>query len=149
MGMASKIRDDLNAARKERADRERILLLSTLAGEVERVGKDSGSRETTDAEALAVIRKFIKNAEQTAADLGKAGRDAGHIQREIGILEAYLPAAVAEQEVESAVREILAGMAGGNPKAAMGLAIKALKERFGDRFDGNAMVPAVKRALGD
>lgn len=147
MDMVSRIRNDLNAARKERADKERVLFLSTLAGEVERVGKDSGNRQTTDAEAVAVIRKFVKNAEQSIADLGKAGRDAGHIQREIGMLEAYLPAAVSDAEVESAVRDVLAGLAGGNPKAAMGAAIKGLKERFGDRFDGNVMVPAVKRAL--
>jgi len=149
MGLASDIRKDLNAARKERSDKERVMLLSTLAGEVERVGKDSGNRETTDSEALAVVRKFVKNAEQTVADLAKAGRDAGHIQREIGMLEAYLPAAVSAAEVEAAARAILAGIAGGNPKAAMGAVIKGLKERFGDRFDGNAMVPVVKGILGD
>lgn len=148
MNLIAKIRADLNAARKQRDDKERIMLLSTLVGEAERVGKDAGNRETTDAEATAVVRRFVKNAEQAVADMEKAGRDAGHIRREIGILGGYLPASVPEADVEAAVREIAAEL-DGKGKSAFGLVIKGLKVRFGDAFDGNSMASVAKRVLED
>ena len=147
MSLIGKIRDDLTATRKARDDSQKAMLLSTLLGEAARVGKDAGNRETTDAETMAVVRKFLKNADQAVADLNKAGRDAGHIQREIEILGGYLPASVPVAEIEAAVREIAAGLGGGNPKAALGTVIKGLKDRFGDRFDGGTMSPVAKRVL--
>jgi len=147
MSLIARIRADLNAARKERNDPDKVKLLSTLAGEAERVGKDSGNRETTDAEALAVVRKFVKNAEMTAGELAKAGRDAAAVRREIGILEGYLPAGVPEADVEAAVREIAAGLPDPKAKSAFGMVVKGLKDRFGESFDGNAMTPVVRRVL--
>lgn len=147
MSLIARIRADLNAARKERKDPDKVKLLSTLAGEAERVGKDSGNRETTDPEAVGVVRKFIKNAEMTAAELTKAGRDDSAVRREIEILEAYLPAGVPESEVEAAAREIAAGLPDPKAKSAFGMVVKGLKERFGESFDGGAMAPVVKRVM--
>lgn len=147
MSLIEKIRTDLVEARKARADSDKISLLTTLVGEAARVGKDAGNRETTDAETMAVVKKFVKNAEQTLADLGKYGRDTGSIQHEIAILTEYLPAALPVGEVEKAVEEIVAGLADPKAKSAIGQVNKALKERFGDAFDGNTMVPIVKRIL--
>jgi len=147
MSLLEKIRSDLVEARKARTDNAKIMLLNTLVGEAARVGKDAGNRETTDAETMAVVKKFMKNAEQTLADLTKYGRDTGSIQSEIAILATYLPAALPVGEVEKAVEEIVAGLDDPKAKSAIGLVNKALKERFGDAFDGSTMVPIVKRIL--
>lgn len=147
MSLLEKIRSDLFEARKARTDNAKIMLLNTLVGEAARVGKDAGNRETTDAETMAVVKKFVKNAEQTLADLTKYGRDTGSIQGEIAILATYLPAALPVGEVEKAVEEIVAGLDDPKAKSAIGLVNKALKERFGDAFDGSTMVPIVKRIL--
>jgi uncharacterized protein YqeY len=145
--MIEKIRSDLVEARKARTDNAKISLLTTLVGEAVRVGKDAGNRETTDAETMAVVKKFVKNAEQTQADLAKYGRDTGSIQNEIAILTEYLPAALPVGEVEKVVEEIVAGLADPLAKSAIGQVNKTLKERFGDAFDGSTMVPIVKRIL--
>lgn len=143
------IKDDYLAARKARNDTVRINLLSTLSSEIAKIGKDAGNRVTTDEEALAVIRKFVKNAEQTVVNLTAGGRDAGAIHQELDILKAYLPAAPTEEEIETASREIVAGAdVNSKPGALRGLVMKGLKERFGDRFDGAAVTPIVVRVLG-
>lgn len=151
MSLLEKIRNDSTVARKAAiADKTltpKVSLLSTLIGEAARIGKDAGNRETTDAETIAVIKKFVKNAEQTLADLTKVGRDTGDIQAEIAILTAYLPAALPVEEIEKAVEEIVAGLEDPKAKSAIGVVNKALKERFGDAFDGSTMVPIVKRIL--
>ncbi|WP_315923247.1 GatB/YqeY domain-containing protein [Mesorhizobium sp. SP-1A] len=147
MSLLEKIRSDLVEARKARTDNAKIMLLNTLVGEAARVGKDAGNRETTDAETMAVVKKFVKNAEQTLVDLTKYGRDTGSIQNEIAILATYLPAAVPVGEVEKAVEEIVAGLDDPKAKSAIGMVNKALKERFGDAFDGSTMVPIAKRIL--
>jgi Uncharacterized conserved protein len=152
MSLITKIKSDLIEARKARTDKERISLLTTLSSEIAIVGKNDGNRETRDDEALAVIRKFVKNAEQTLTNLEAAGRsaDAGAVQHELGILKAYLPTAPSAEEIEAAAREIVAGAESnaGKPGALRGLVMKELKARFGDRFDGAAAAPVVGRVLG-
>ena len=147
MSLLDQIRADLIAARKARADSTKIMLLNTLVGEAERVGKDAGNRDTTDAETIAIIKKFAKNAELTKSGLEKFGRDAGSIQHEIAILATYLPAALPVEEIESVVMEIVDGLDDPKAKNAVGVVNKALKERFGEAFDGSTMVPIVKRIL--
>ena len=106
--LLDRIISDRDAARKERADQTAIALLTTLAAEAMKVGKDAGNRLPTDQETQSVVRKFIKNAEQTLADLEKVGRDTSVQKREIDILNSYLPAALPRDEVVKLVREIMA-----------------------------------------
>lgn len=150
MSLITQIKTDLVEARKARTDKERIALLTTLSSEIAIVGKNDGNRETRDDEALAVIRKFVKNADQTVTNLESAGRDTATVQNELAILKSYLPTAPSADEIEAATREIIAGAenSGGKPAALRGLVMKELKARFGDRFDGAAAAPVVGRVLG-
>jgi hypothetical protein len=150
MSLITQIKTDLVEARKARTDKDRIALLTTLSSEIAIVGKNDGNRETRDDEALAVVRKFVKNAEQTLTNLETAGRDTGTVQNELAILKAYLPTAPTADEIEAATRDIVAGAegGGGKPGALRGLVMKELKARFGDRFDGAAAAPVVGRVLG-
>jgi len=147
MSLVKKVKEDLVAARKARTDNKKVMLLNTLVSEIEMVGKNAGNRESTDTEALAVVRKFVKNAQQSIDDLRRTGRDTGDIQYEIQILESYLPAAVPEADVEAAVREIIAANAEMKPKDLKGVVIKGLKERYGAAFDGRVMSAVTNRIL--
>ena len=64
MTLIERIKEDNLAARKNR-DQVRATLLTTLFSEAVSVGKNAGNRETTDAETLAVIKKFIKGIDDT------------------------------------------------------------------------------------
>jgi uncharacterized protein YqeY len=151
-----RLKSDRDAARKARSDTLAINLLVTLYAEAARVGKDGGDRDTTDQEAIASVRKFIKNATDTLGTLKAAGRPHEDAEREIEILSGYLPAGVAEADVEKVARQAFAeaieraeqrGKPLAKPAAAKGDIVKALKEAFGDSFDGSVMMPVVDRVV--
>lgn len=125
MSLIEKIKQDQVAARVRR-DSITANLLTTLIGEAEMVGKNSGNRASTDAEVVAVIKKFVKNAEETLAALKKANQYNEVIAVEIGILGRYLPQQLGEYELKA----IAVG------RANMPDFMKYLKENYAGQYDG-------------
>jgi uncharacterized protein len=125
MTLMQKIKQDQVEARKNR-DTIRANLLTTLIGEAEMVGKNSGNRESTDAEVAAVIKKFVKNAEETLTALKAQGTFNEAIAVEVGILNGYLPQQLSEYELK-AIAEGRSGM----PDF-----MKYLKDNYAGQYDG-------------
>lgn len=73
-------------------------LLSTLVAEAVMVGKNDGNRETTDAETVAMIKKFLKNVNETLTLMEEVGKDKTQVLREKEILESLLPKQLDEAE---------------------------------------------------
>ena len=87
MTLIERIKEDNLAARKNR-DQVRATLLTTLFSEAVSVGKNAGNRETTDAETLAVIKKFIKGIDDTLSAMKDKTDIAEYIRQkleEVGI----------------------------------------------------------------
>lgn len=150
MSLMERVKADAMAARKAGKDPIAKSLLVTLSADIAKIGKDDGQRETTDSEALAVIKSFIKNAQKTLEALSGENDSRGDAtRRELEILNGYLPDAISEGDLRSAISDILSGI--GEPpyeKSAMGVVMKGLRERFGDAFDGKTMTPVVKEMIG-
>lgn len=145
MSILSQIQADQLAARKS-GDAVARGLLTALAAETAIVGKNARNGETTDAEAIAVIRKFVKNAQDTLTILEKAGKDTAVTRREIELLEGYLPKEPSGEEIETMVRAAIAETGADGPKA-MGAVMAALKTKLGPTFNGATFSPVVKRLL--
>ena len=140
--LVDKLRTDLLAARKAR----NVLatnLLSTLVGETVMVGKNVGNRETTDDEALAMVRKFLKNATETLQKLVEAGRSVDNVKEEIAILNSYLPKQLTDEELFAVVREMKVA----DPTLNLGGAMKLLKEKYNGLYDGKIAGGIVKTVL--
>lgn len=125
MSLIEKIKQDQVAARINRNSLA-ANLLTTLIGEAEMVGKNAGNRASTDAEVVAVIKKFIKNAEETLDALVKARRYDEVVAQEIHILKQYLPQQLGEYELKA----IAVG------RANMPDFMKYLKENYAGQYDG-------------
>ena len=69
MSLIIEIKSAQLAARKAR-DSFTASSLTTLIGEAEMVGKNAG-REVTDAEVVAVLKKFVKNIDETTTVLSR------------------------------------------------------------------------------
>src|SRR4030067_681576 len=65
---------------------------------------------------------------------------------EIAVLEAYLPKALSDAEVESLVREAI-GATGAKPPADIGRVMKELMPKVAGRADGKAVNEIVRRLL--
>ena len=144
--LIDQIREDMIAARKG-TDAVAKSLLVTLYSEATRVGKDKRNGATTDEEAVAVIRKFLANSEETARLLQARGKPVSEQIREQEILKAYLPTQMTEQALTQAVREIVAELNVSGAKA-MGAVMAELKARHAGAYDGKLASQVVKSVLG-
>jgi uncharacterized protein len=137
---------------QSRKDRNEVFssVLTTLLGEAEMIGKNAGNRESTDAEVVAVVKKFIKNIDETIAVLTKASvpdtAKIGKFNQEKVVLSAYLPKQLTEDELRQAMKDIVASNSLVGPKA-MGTLMKELKAKFEGQYDGGLASKLSKEVL--
>ena len=102
------LQGDLNSARKAQ-DKPLTLLLGTILSDVKN-RRIELRREPTDDEIIDVLRKGIKRRRESIEMYAGKRDDLAEKERaEVGVLEAYLPAAVSEDELRAAVRAAIAG----------------------------------------
>jgi hypothetical protein len=129
--LEGRIQADLNAARKAR-DKERTLVLSTILADLRNKEIETGGA-LDEAGGVQVLSRAIKQRKDAAEQMRAAGRDelATREEAQADVLQAYLPAAMSDQEVRDLVREILEGGA-----EQMGQVMGELMPRIRGRFDG-------------
>ena len=102
-----------------------------------------------DKESQAVLNTLIKQRKESIEQFTKGGRQelADKEASEITIIEAYMPKAVGDAEIVTAVRATIAEM--GSPTMKdMGTVMKNTMAKFaGARVDGKVVSEAVKKEL--
>lgn len=142
MSLKDKLRDELNAARKER-DKIRTVLFTTTLSEIKYKEVELG-REATDAEVVDVISKAIKRRREAAEQMraGNRAELAEKEEQEAALLSQYLPAQLSEAEVREMVRAAIAE--GAN---TMGAVMGKIMPRIKGAFDGKEANRIVKEEL--
>jgi len=123
MTLMEQIKAEQIAARK--AGTADASLLTTLLGEAAMVGKNAG-RETTDQEAVAVVKKFVKNIDETIAALTSRNQDAIAFFVERRVLEQFLPVQMTEQAILDVAKQF----------SSMPEFMKFMKENYAGQYDG-------------
>jgi uncharacterized protein len=141
--LKDRIREDLNAARKDR-DKLRTLVLGTFLSEVRNREIDQG-KEVSDADVQSLLGTAIKRRKEAAEQMRAGAREelALKEEQEAAMLQAYLPPQIGEPEVRGFVREAIAGGA-----ADLGTVMKAVMPRVKGRFDGKELNRIVREELG-
>ena len=139
--LLSTIRQDSIAARKNR-DAVAASLLVTLLSEAEMTGLNDGKRESTDAEVLATVRKFLKNNDETLKV--KVGDEV--LLREKALLEGYLPKQLSEDELRAAIQTIASdlGLTAITAKDT-GALMKGLNAQYAGQFAGAQASALIKQ----
>ncbi len=140
--LVDKLQADLNAARKG-GDKARTLLLGTIIADV-RNREIEVRRDLTDEDVIEVLRRGIKKRRESIEMYGKGGRaDLADKERvEVDVLSTYLPAAVSDDELRTAVR---AATAGGAKK--IGAVMGRVMPQFKGRAEGGAISAIAKEEL--
>jgi len=140
--LTSRIQADLNEARKQR-DKERTLVLSTVLSDLKNRELEAGQAMSED-DAVQVIAKAIKQRKDASEQMRAAGRDelAAVEDAQATVLQEYLPAGLAEDEVRAMVRDIAAGGA-----TSMGAVMGQLMPAIRGRFDGQEANRIVREEL--
>ena len=98
--------------------------------EIEKVGKNSGNRETTEDEAIRVVQKLIATIDENLRVVDSDGhRIALNFEKQI--LQEVLPQMASEEEVRSLLTDILGTAAPKNK----GIAMKVIRDEFGAKVD--------------
>ena len=146
MSLKAKITDDMKTAMRAkdapRLGAVRLLLSAMKQKEVdERV-------ELTDADIVAIIDKMIKQRRDSISQFEKGGRQdlADQEKFEVGVLQAYMPQALSDVEVDA---EIAAAMqsTGAKAMADMGKVMAVLKPKLAGKADMGKVSALVKDRL--
>lgn len=98
--------------------------------EIEKVGKNSGNRETTEDEAIRVVQKLIATIDENLRVV-KSDEYRIALNFEKQILQEVLPQMASEEEVRSLLTDILGTTAPKNK----GVAMKVIRDEFGAKVD--------------
>ena len=135
--------------RARQADRLSVLRMLKSALMNAAIEAGSGPQgKLADADAVAVIRKQVKQRQDSVESFRKGGREdqAAKEQSEIELLNAYLPqpldAAALGALIDEAIRET-----GATTKAQMGAVMKALAPKVAGRADGKTLSQEVQKKL--
>lgn len=110
------------------------------------------ARELTDADVMLVLSREAKKRRESADAYVSAERPelAARERDELGVLEKYLPAQLADAEVDVIIAAAVAEAtsAGAEGGRAMGAVMKMVTPQVSGRFDGSAVAAKVRAALG-
>jgi len=148
MSLRDRLNTDMKDAMRSR-DSLRLETIRGVRGEMKNREIDSGET-LDDAGIQAVIRKFMKQRVDAIEQYRAAGRDdlADKEASEKELLESYLPDALGLEDVEKAVREVIAEVGASGPRD-MGKVMKPTLDRLGPAADGKMVSATVKRLLSD
>ncbi len=148
MSLKARINDDVKAAMRggdaRRRDALRLLLSALKQREVDE------RKELADADVVAVIEKMIKQRRESIVQFEKGGRQdlAQNEQFEVETLQAYMPQALSDAEIEAAVAEAIAA-SGAKAPSDMGKVMGVLKGRLAGRADMSKVSVLVKSKLSN
>ncbi len=137
---AAMIAKDKVALAATRAIKAAILLAKTAEGAVK--------EEIEDAEVVKIISKLVKQRKESAAIYTEQNRTdlAENELAEAAAMEKYLPKALSEEEVEAAVREVIAEV-GASSMADMGKVMGTATKKLAGQADGRIISAIVKKLL--
>jgi uncharacterized protein YqeY len=119
-----------------------VSALRLVLSELQKAAKDG------DDDELAVLRRERKRRHESAAAFRDGGRPelAEAEEAEAGVIEAYLPAELSDDELRAIVADAVAETGASSPRD-MGQVMKAAMARVGGRADGKRVSALAQEAL--
>ncbi len=149
MTLQSQVDSDIKDAMRAR-ETVRLNALRMLKAAMKNAAIEKGGAEAVleDSEATAVIRKQIKQRQDSVEGFEKGGRLelAAAETSEIAVLSAYLPQSLSPDEITALVTEAIAE-SGATSKRQMGAVMKIVTAKAAGRADGKTLSVAVQKLL--
>jgi len=149
MTLQSQVDNDIKDAMRAK-ETVRLNTLRMLKAAMKNSALEKGGAEGVldDTEAAAIIRKQIKQRQDSIEGFEKGGRPelAENEKAEITVLSAYLPQALSAAEVEAIVKEAIAEV-GATTKQQMGAVMKVAGAKAAGRVDGKTLSAEVQKHL--
>jgi uncharacterized protein len=146
VSLAEKLRQDMTAAMKER-DRGRVGALRMLGAALKN-GEIEAGRPLTEEEEQVILRRQLKQREESAEAFRRAGREgqAASESAEAEIVREYLPEPLSPEELERIVDEAMRET-GATGIKDMGTVMGRAMALAGGRAEGRELAALVRSRL--
>jgi uncharacterized protein YqeY len=149
VNLSERVDSDLKTAMREKnATKLGVLRMLKAALTNAAIEKSGAQGQLSDADVTQVIRKQVKQRQDSIESFEKGGRPelASKEKEELSILQTYLPQQISGDEISKIVRETIAEV-GATSKAQMGAVMKALQTKVAGRADGKTLSAEVQKQL--
>ncbi len=148
--LKEKIQEDLKAAMLAR-DEFKLSAIRMLKSALQyyEIQKGGAGFEASDEDVIDVVGKEIKKRKESIEMYKSAGRteQASNEEREVEILQGYLPEQMSEEDVRTLVKEAVVQTGATTPQD-MGKVMGALMPKVKGKADGTLISNIVKEELG-
>jgi hypothetical protein len=146
MNLRTQITEEMKSAMRAR-DTQRLSAIRLLLAAIKQKEVDE-RKDLTDQDVIAVVEKMIKQRRESIVQYEKAARAdlAGVEQFELDVLQAYMPQALSESEVEAAVAAAVTE-SGAQSVRDMGKVMSVLKAKLAGKADMSVVSALVKARL--
>jgi uncharacterized protein len=148
MSLLDIIQKDMVTAMKAK-DEDRLNAIRMIKAALKKHEIDS-MKPLNEAAEMQVMNTLLKQRRESADMFRKGGREDAAVkeEKEITLIESYLPAAASEADLEAAVSAAISET-GATSSKQMGAVMKAAQAKLaGKRVDGKALSEFVKQKLG-
>lgn len=147
MSLKQRITEDMKAAMRG-GDKRRLGIIRLIQAAIKQWEVDERI-ELDDAQVIATLDKMVKQRRDSISQYDKAGRDdlAAQEAYEIEIIQAYLPTALSDTEIDALLDQAIAAT-GASTMRDMGAVMGQLKPKLQGRADMGAVSKKIKDRLG-
>ena len=150
MPLKKQIEDKLNEALKAKDKNiyPTLRLIVSAIKDAEIAGRSTGQKEIKDSDIIGILKKMIKQRNESCDVYKKAGRTEllENEIKEINVISTFLPKQLNEEETKKICEEIIKSV-GASSMKDMGKVMGALKSQHGDKLDFSKVSGIIKGLL--
>ena len=150
MSLKKQIEEKLNEAlkAKDKNTYPTLRLVVSAIKDAEIAGRTKGQKEMSDSELTAILKKMIKQRNESCEVYKKAGRSEllENENKEIKVISAFLPKQRGEEETKKICEEAIK-LAGASSMKDMGKIMGILKSKHADTLDFSKVSSIIKSLL--
>ena len=150
MSLKQQIESKLNEAlkAKDKNTYPTLRLVVSAIKDAEIAGRSKGQKEIADSEVTAILKKMIKQRNESCEVYKKAGRKEllESETREIEVISIFLPKQLSEEETKKICKETVKNV-GATSMKDMGKVMGALKSKHADTIDFSKVSSIIKELL--
>ena len=150
MSLRIQIEEKLNQALKAKDKNiyPTLRLVVSAIKDAEIAGRSKGQKEMTDGDITAILKKMIKQRNESSEVYKKAGRNEllQNETKEIEVINVFLPKQLSEEETKKICEDVIKSV-GASSMKDMGKVMGALKSKHSDTLDFSKVSSIIKELL--
>ena len=150
MSLRNQIEEKLNQAlkAKDKNTYPTLRLVVSAIKDAEIAGRSIGQKEMTDGDIIAILKKMIKQRNESCEVYKKAGRNEllENETKEIEVISVFLPKQLSEEETKKICEDVIKSI-GASSMKDMGKVMGALKSKHSDTLDFSKVSSIIKELL--